>query len=586
MKTKKVNRFLVMLLTISLLLLNIVTGVFAVEIDDVDPTAPPQSAEYRVMKVSPSPSGTYTSLDGYLTVTIVDHGGKSIDWSSNIPVYLVYVKGGPNGGTLYDYQPEGSNGANGLYIVGDYGVSHTSFYYKVDSTTSISGSKVWVDNSNAGGERPETLRITLYQNGSAIDTQDLVITDEADTFDFSFTGLAKFDSEGAAYAYTVGEADEDVPAGYARTQSGNTITNTLTGEPGLAISKMVANLTNDSPPAKLVAALVDEVVQYSVLVTNTGNITLTDVILTDDQAMIGGTANITGSGEVTWLESAEGLAMINLGDMEPGDVIEIIYDYVIVSDDLDREVIINTATARTILQQTPQAQSPLVMLTAMPVFTMMALQAVAAESPLEILEVSDAALVTVSETTLAMADISLTKQVENLTQGGSPAGLAGGVPGDAFRYTLVVTNTGSAHLSEIHLSDDRAVADTAVQNITAGTALSWLADGNKPVYLDLGDLAPGEQITLTYIYTTSAEDADQALQNTAFVQGVVTETLELENPTLVTDEAVAMIAVDFIPLTGEISTTAGAAAGALLLVTALVLYLMRRRYRQTESITD
>ena len=102
----------------------------------------PEGVEWIEFKVEPVEDGTYT--EGPLTVTItVDdtEDGPTVDWTSNIGVDGVFVKGGPNG-NLYTYDEslgdEGLhapvNPANGDY----YGLSHISFCYDEDDTTTTS----------------------------------------------------------------------------------------------------------------------------------------------------------------------------------------------------------------------------------------------------------------------------------------------------------------------------------------------------------------------------------------------------------------------------------------------------------------
>jgi hypothetical protein len=69
--------------------------------------------------------------DGTLTVTISNLDGHTFDWSSNIPVSVVYVKNGNDGTNMYDYRPLGSTGDTCLTTPNDgaKGISHISFFY-------------------------------------------------------------------------------------------------------------------------------------------------------------------------------------------------------------------------------------------------------------------------------------------------------------------------------------------------------------------------------------------------------------------------------------------------------------------------
>ena len=96
------------------------------------------------LKVEPVVDGSFTSADGTLTVTIDVRStadGPVFDWTSNIGVDAVFVKGGPNG-NLYVYAPE-ATGDTGLHSPVNpnnpndqfYGLSHISFCYDKDATT-------------------------------------------------------------------------------------------------------------------------------------------------------------------------------------------------------------------------------------------------------------------------------------------------------------------------------------------------------------------------------------------------------------------------------------------------------------------
>jgi hypothetical protein len=92
------------------------------------------------LKVEPGADGTYS--DGTLTVTIDVRDtpeGPVFDFTSNIGIDAVFVKGGPDG-NLYTYSPETTgdtglhapvNPGNGKY----YGLSHISFCYDVEPST-------------------------------------------------------------------------------------------------------------------------------------------------------------------------------------------------------------------------------------------------------------------------------------------------------------------------------------------------------------------------------------------------------------------------------------------------------------------
>ncbi|WP_225420139.1 Cna B-type domain-containing protein [Lapidilactobacillus gannanensis] len=91
--------------------------------------------------------------------------------------------------------------------------------------TSISGNKIWVDNDNAAGKRPSSIKVDLYQNGVQIDSKK--VSGEGNEWPYNFANLPKYDADGKEYVYTVKE--ETVP-GYTQTQNGLEITNTIEPE--------------------------------------------------------------------------------------------------------------------------------------------------------------------------------------------------------------------------------------------------------------------------------------------------------------------------------------------------------------------
>jgi hypothetical protein len=102
----------------------------------------PAGVTWTEFKVEPVASGTES--DGTLTVTLTvrdTDDGQVFDWTSNIGVDAVFVKGGPNG-LLYLYDPPAeSTGDTGLHAPVNpendkfFGLSHVSFCYDKEQTT-------------------------------------------------------------------------------------------------------------------------------------------------------------------------------------------------------------------------------------------------------------------------------------------------------------------------------------------------------------------------------------------------------------------------------------------------------------------
>ena len=340
-------------------------------------------------------------------------------------------------------------------------------------------------------------------------------------------------------------------------ESGSTVVVTVIdnfiNQPSLTVSKQVSNLTTGSPAADLNDLQAGETARYHVVVTNNGNVDLTNVILTDNQVAVGTFATLSGGGTLTWQAGTAGIATLTLGNLAVGASVTLTYDYLTVAADVARSPVVNTVVATGTLQPTPDYPD-------------------GAQ-----LSATDFAIITVQAIPLVQPGLEITKRVRNLTQGGNPSNLAVGFPGDIFQYTIQVTNTGNMDLTLIKLSDNKAVVDGAVQNVTDNKTLIWLADGTNPPYVMLDDLAPGETVTLTYTFTATVADLATVRINTAVVVATVKDTLEELNPVTLEDEDMATIITEQIPLTGESNRTT--LWGALFLIVALAIWAVRRRRR-------
>ena len=124
---------------------------------------------------------------------------------------------------LYKYE----NGSEIVYsvtedAVKDYTAKVEGFNitntYETEST-SVSGSKTWVDADNQDGIRPQSITIRLYANGGEIANKTVTA---ADGWAWSFTGLDKY-AGGSEISYTI---TEDAVAGYTTVISGYNVTNT------------------------------------------------------------------------------------------------------------------------------------------------------------------------------------------------------------------------------------------------------------------------------------------------------------------------------------------------------------------------
>ncbi|MBR2792400.1 MAG: Cna B-type domain-containing protein [Erysipelotrichaceae bacterium] len=105
-----------------------------------------------------------------------------------------------------------------------------SFDYKVTNKhtpekTTFTATKVWADDDDRDGVRPDSITAVLLKDGKEFDTQ---VLDESNEWTYTWTGLDKYKNHGTLISYTVEE--KVVPTGYEVSVNGGTITNTHTPE--------------------------------------------------------------------------------------------------------------------------------------------------------------------------------------------------------------------------------------------------------------------------------------------------------------------------------------------------------------------
>ena len=131
----------------------------------------------------------------------------------------------------YEVNHEGDNSYLINYTVDEESVS--GYTKSVSGTTitnthipeviDIAGKKVWVDNNNQDGIRPENVTVELYANGNKVATTTAT---EENGWLFIFEDVDKY-ADGKEIEYTVKEVEVE---GYSSKVSGTTITNTHTPE--------------------------------------------------------------------------------------------------------------------------------------------------------------------------------------------------------------------------------------------------------------------------------------------------------------------------------------------------------------------
>ena len=114
--------------------------------------------------------------------------------------------------------------------------------------------------------------------------------------------------------------------------------------------------------------------------------------------------------------------------------------------------------------------------------------------------------------------IDIAKTVQNITTAGAAGKTATGAPGDDFKFTLVVKNTGNKDLSQILITDSKAAVGSAVT--VDGTPKNWASGAGGIATLELTGLAAGASSTITYTLDTAAGDGTLIMLNVATVSAM------------------------------------------------------------------
>ncbi|WP_338226522.1 DUF7507 domain-containing protein, partial [Algoriphagus confluentis] len=312
--------------------------------------------------------------------------------------------------------------------------------------------------------------LTVTNTGNVTLT-DVTITDPLTGLDQNIGTLAPGESETITTTYTV--TQQDVDRGSVTNLATATGTDPDGGETGGSGSVVVEGEGNPSIDLTKTAGVetyteVGQEIPYTLVVTNTGNETLTNVVVLDP---------LTGLVET-------------IPNLDPGESVSIETTYVVTEGDISAGTITNTATA------TGNAADG------------------------QLVEDSASTLITVG----ILPGIQIEKSVDKT------AVIA---VGEVINYTLVVTNTGNSILEDVVVTDPLTGFEEEIPSI-----------------------APGESISFETTYTVTAEDFSEKeeIVNVAFVsapnpgggenltdQDEVTTDLLCEGQTLVTGSLFTVI---------------------------------------------
>lgn len=179
--------------------------------------------------------GSLTFTDGTAAFTLKDRESLTL---TGIPAGITYqvteTEANQDG-----YTTTAGDGTTGAIPAGGAAIaafhnhrSSSGSWGDDDPTTSVTGTKTWVDNGNAQGTRPDSLRLTLYRSVSGgaetvVSGVSPAWVKNGDVWTYTFSNLPLRDSAGRLYHYRV---EETVPEGYTSSVSGYHFTNTLTTE--------------------------------------------------------------------------------------------------------------------------------------------------------------------------------------------------------------------------------------------------------------------------------------------------------------------------------------------------------------------
>ena len=328
--------------------------------------------------------------------------------------------------------------------------------------------------TNTGNQTLENVEITdtLNAAGTISNIQGADSKQDGKVTIFTISSLAPKAEATITYDYMVQEADK-----------GNTISNAAVGTPAnpedpdgekpgdntdnpvenpkLEVKKDIVSITAADGTQKDKAGKADlnDIITYSVTVTNTGNMKLTNVKITDS---------------LEGIQLAEGQSF-DLGILEAGKAKTVTYTYQVKESDLGKSIL-NTATATGKVPEDPEdAPKP---------------------------EGKDEKEVP-TEDSVRKYTIIKTASASTHENGMFKAG-------ETIHYTLTVTNTGNQTLENVEITDTLNAAGT-ISNIQGADSKQ---DGKVTIFT-ISSLAPKAEATITYDYMVQEADKGNTISNAA-----------------------------------------------------------------------
>lgn len=213
---------------------------FALNLTDADGTPLTEEYSYSILNKDNS---------------VAETGNISNGETFNLSHEQTFTVTGVPEGTLYevteaesdDYTSEVVSGNASGAIDSDNPAAVTfnsKFNEPEPETVNISGSKIWKDNDDKAGMRPDSIEINLWNGEELVATTTI---DAADGWAYSFNQLAKYDQQGNEIKYTVTETPVK---GYSTTYDGYNIINTYTPDDKTPVKPPTDSGEDPSEPTK------------------------------------------------------------------------------------------------------------------------------------------------------------------------------------------------------------------------------------------------------------------------------------------------------------------------------------------------
>jgi uncharacterized repeat protein (TIGR01451 family)/fimbrial isopeptide formation D2 family protein len=438
----------------------------------------PQCEDFGLLeqtRFDPVPSSGSATRDGVTIVITDSESGEAVEfsWTSETPIDLVIVKGGPTA-NLYFYDEETAD--SGLTAPGRKGISHISFCFdeeepdvSVSKSADFEGQEllpggsltytITVTNEGTGTAEGVTLTDDLddsLENVSASPTQGTCDVGAGNTLSCDLGDIGEGEFVTVTIDATVAEdfcgeltnkatvdAENDTNS---ENNESDTVTVTVECQPDVAVEKSAVIEGNPRP---------GDTFDFVIIVTNVGTGTAEDVVLTDT-IQAGLAIEATDPGPPTCMIQPGSLGetvTCDLGDIPQGESVSVTIT-VTVDEDFCGPI-----------ENTAEITSP-------------------SDSNSE--NDSD----TINFEAVCQPDVSVSKSAE--VDGDE----ADEVPsGSSFTYVITVTAGGTGTSEGVTLSDD---LDDNLENVQASASQgSCLVGTGNTLTCDLGDIEAGESVTIT-----------------------------------------------------------------------------------------